>query len=103
MAGARPEQAVLTRDTDMTKTAETRCVIENMLDGLNDHRIADIGEFCDDSFRWIGNQGCGTKTRLRDFQEDWQKFFQATFSDKFCVDEGTFLWAIGLLPSVGKR
>jgi cytochrome c553 len=45
MAGARPEQAILTRETDMTKTEETRRVIENMVDGLNDHRIADIGEF----------------------------------------------------------
>ena len=45
MAGARPEQAILTRDTDMTKTAATRSVIENMVDGLNDHRISDIGEF----------------------------------------------------------
>jgi len=45
MAGARPEQAILTRDTDMTKTSATRSVIENMVDGLNDHRISDIGEF----------------------------------------------------------
>ena len=71
MAGARPEQTVLTRDTDMTKTAQTRCVIEKMVDGFNDYRIADIGEFFDASFRWIGNQGSGTKNRLRDFQEDW--------------------------------
>ena len=33
MAGARPEQAALTRDTDMSKTAETRRVIEGMVDG----------------------------------------------------------------------
>ena len=45
MSGARPEQAVLTRDTDMSKTEETRAVIEGMVDGLNDHRIDDIGAF----------------------------------------------------------
>ncbi|MCH2555386.1 MAG: polyketide cyclase, partial [SAR116 cluster bacterium] len=28
MAGVRPEQAALTRDTDMSKTDETRRVIE---------------------------------------------------------------------------
>ena len=61
MSGARPEQAVLTRDTDMSKTAETRAVIEGMVDGLNDHRIDDIGEFFTQGFRWMGNQGCGTK------------------------------------------
>merc|ERR1712038_1629045 len=54
--GSRPEQAVLTRDTDMSKTEETRKVIEGMVDGLNDHRIADIGEFFSDGFRWMGHQ-----------------------------------------------
>ena len=87
MSGARPEQAVLSRDTDMSKTAETRAVIETMVDGLNDHRIADIGEFFSESFRWMGNQGCGTKQGLREFQDNWQKPFQAAFSDKVCVDE----------------
>ena len=87
MSGARPEQAVLSRDTDLSKTEETRAVIEGMVDGLNDHRIADIGEFFSESFRWMGNQGCGHKEGLREFQENWQKPFQAAFSDKVCVDE----------------
>lgn len=87
MSGKRPEQAVLTRGTDLSKTAETRAVIESMVDGLNDHRIDDIGQFFSESFRWMGNQGCGTKTGLRDFQNNWQRPFQAAFSDKVCVDE----------------
>ena len=87
MKGARPEQAQLTRNTDMTKTAETQRVIESMVDGLNDHRIDDIGEFFASSFRWIGNFGCGTKRNLREFQDNWQKPFQAAFSDKVCIDE----------------
>lgn len=87
MAGARPEQAVLTRDTDMSKTDETRAVIEGMVDGLNDHRIADIGEFFASNFRWMGNQGCGNKEGLQAFQDNWQKPFQAAFSDKVCIDE----------------
>ncbi|MBC6438322.1 MAG: ester cyclase [Rhodobacteraceae bacterium] len=87
MKGSRPEQAVLTRDTDMGRTEETRAVIEGMVDGLNDHRIADIGEFFSESVRWMGNRGCGTKTGLRAFQEHWQKPFQAAFSDKVCIDE----------------
>ncbi|SEK02409.1 Predicted ester cyclase [Cribrihabitans marinus] len=87
MKGIRPEQAVLSRDTDMTKTDETRQVIESMVDGLNDHRIADIGEFFAEGFRWRGNYGCGTKTGLREFQDNWQRPFQAAFSDKVCIDE----------------
>lgn len=87
MKGSRPEQAVLSRDTDMTKTAATRAVIEGMVDGLNDHRIDDIGQFFAEGFRWMGNQGCGTKVGLQQFQDNWQRPFQAAFRDKVCIDE----------------
>ena len=87
MAGARPEQAALTRGTDMSKTDKTRAVIEGMVDGLNDHRINDIGDFFAEGFRWMGNTGCGTKTGLKEFQDNWQRPFQAAFSDKVCIDE----------------
>lgn len=87
MSGSRPEQAVLSCDADLTKTEATRAVIEGMVDGLNDHRIADIGEFFAEGFTWRGNAGCGTKKGLRAFQDNWQKPFQAAFSDKTCVDE----------------
>ena len=87
MKGSRPEQAVLTRDTDLSKTDETRRVIETMVDGLNDHRIDDIGDFFADGFRWMGNRGCGTKNGLKEFQDNWQRPFQAAFSDKICIDE----------------
>ena len=87
MKGSRPEQAELTRNTDMTKTADTQRVIESMVDGLNDHRINDIGEFFASGFRWMGNFGCGTKGNLREFQDNWQKPFKAAFSDKVCIDE----------------
>ena len=87
MSGARPKQAYLSKDTDMSKTEETRAVIENMVDGLNDHRIVDIGEFFNESFRWMGNTGCGTKDGIRAFQDNWQKPFQAAFSEKVCIDE----------------
>ncbi|MEN8709415.1 MAG: ester cyclase [Paracoccaceae bacterium] len=87
MKGARPEQAALTRDTDLSKTDATRAVIEGMVDGLNDHRIDDIGAFFAQSFRWMGNFGCGTKNGLQEFQDNWQRPFQAAFSDKVCIDE----------------
>ena len=87
MKGSRPEQAVLTRDTDLAKTGRTKEVIEAMVDGLNDHRIDDIEEFFARNFTWRGNQGCGTKRGLRQFQENWQRPFQAAFSNKVCIDE----------------
>ena len=35
MKGSRPEQAALSKNTDLSKTDETRRVIEDMVDGLN--------------------------------------------------------------------
>ena len=98
MTGVRPEQAVLSRDTDLSQTDETRRVIEGMVDGLNDHRIDDIGAFFAENFRWMGNAGCGTKTGLKEFQDNWQRPFQAAFSDKVCIDEARLYmgeWAAG--------
>jgi len=87
LSGKRPEQAVMTKGADLSRTDETRMVIEQMVDGLNDHRIEDIGEYFADGFRWMGNYGCGIKNGLREFQENWQKPFQAAFSEKVCIDE----------------
>ena len=87
MKGSRPNQAELTKNNDLSKTKKTQEVIESMVDGLNDHRIEDIGEFFSKNFRWMGNFGCGTKSGLKEFQDNWQKPFQKAFSDKVCIDE----------------
>jgi predicted ester cyclase len=83
----RPAQAELTRNNDLSKTEETLGVIDAMVDGLNDHDIEGMGRFFAETFRWMGNAGCGTKHGLREFQENWQRPFQAAFSDKVCIDE----------------
>ena len=119
MAGARPEQAALTRDADPSKTEETRRVIEGMVDGLNDHRIGDMDEFFAEGFRWMGNYGCGTKEGLAAFQRNWQRPFLAAFGDKVCIDEARLFmgeWAAAFgrqeathtgpfmgIPATGKR
>lgn len=119
MPGARPEQAALTKHNDRTKTEDTRRVVEGMVDGLNDHVIDGIGAFFAESFRWMGNAGCGTKNGLREFQDNWQRPFQAAFSDKVCIDEarlaeGEWMAAFGRqeathsgefmgIPATGKR
>ena len=82
-----PVQGALTRDNDVERTDETRAVIEAMVDGLNDHRIKGMSAYFAEDFRWMGNAGCGTKNGLREFQDNWQKPFQAAFSDKVCIDE----------------
>jgi predicted ester cyclase len=87
MKGSRPEQAVLTKNNDISKTDDTRNVVSSMVDGLNDHEINGMGAFFATTFRWMGNAGCGTKNGLKEFQDNWQKPFQAAFSDKVCIDE----------------
>ncbi len=87
MSGARPQQGALTADNDLTKTGETLSVIDAMVDGLNDHGIDTMGQFFAESFRWMGNAGCGFKNGLQEFQDNWQRPFQAAFSDKVCIDE----------------
>ena len=63
----RPEQGALTADNDLTKTDETLHVIDSMVDGLNDHDIDNMGRFFSESFRWMGNAGCGFKDNLKEF------------------------------------
>jgi predicted ester cyclase len=87
MKGSRPEQAVLTKNNDVSKTAQTRKVVTSMVDGLNDHEIDGMGAFFAATFRWMGNAGCGTKHGLKEFQDNWQRPLQAAFSDKVCIDE----------------
>ena len=65
MKGSRPPQSKLTKDNDLSNTEETRRVVEAMVDGLNDHEIECMEKFFSDSFRWIGNAGCGFKKGLR--------------------------------------
>ena len=87
MKRSRPEQGALTEKNDLSKTGETRRVVERMVDGLNDHEIDGMGEFFHQDFRWIGNAGCGVKNGLKAFQDNWQRPFQAAFSEKVCIDE----------------
>lgn len=44
MKGSRPEQAALTRGTNMTKTEATRAVIESMLDATVEALLSRIEE-----------------------------------------------------------
>ena len=119
MKGSRPVQGALTEKNDLSKTDETRRVVERMVDGLNNHEIDGMGEFFHQNFRWIGNAGCGLKEGLKAFQEHWQRPFQQAFSDKVCIDEarlaeGEWMAAFGRqeathsgefmgIPPTGKR
>lgn len=86
MNKTRPEQGLLTKDNRLDKTDDTLATIDAMVNGLNDHDIENMSRFFGASFRWIGNVGCGVKNGLKEFQDNWQRPFQAAFSDKVCID-----------------
>ena len=116
---SKPVQAALTRNNDLSKTDATRQVIEAMVDGLNHHQINAMAAFFHPKFRWMGNAGCGVKRGLKKFQDNWQRPFQAAFSDKVAVDEARLVigeWAASFgaqyavhsgefmgIPPTGKR
>jgi hypothetical protein len=90
-------------DNNLSKTEETRRVVASMVDALNDHDISGMGRFFTETFRWMGNAGCGTKNSLKEFQDNWQRPFQAAFSDKVCIDEARIAEGEWMPPSAGKR
>ncbi|MEY2776315.1 MAG: hypothetical protein RLY30_413 [Pseudomonadota bacterium] len=87
VARARPVQSRLTEGNDLTKTEASLEAVAQMVDGLNDHDIDGMGRFFHEGFVWRGNAGCGIKHGLREFQNNWQRPFQAAFSEKVCIDE----------------
>ncbi|MEO0497515.1 MAG: ester cyclase [Pseudomonadota bacterium] len=36
----------------------------------------------DENFRWMGNQGCGTKPNLQAFRDNWQLPIRAAFTER---------------------
>ena len=81
------QQGRLTKNNDLTKTKETKQVIDAMVKALNNHEIDTMDKYFHRSFRWLGNAGCGVKNGLKAFQDGWQKPFQAAFSNKVATDE----------------
>ena len=103
MRGARPEQGALTRDNDLSKTGDTKRVVEGMVDGLNDHVIDGMGVYFAPNFRWMGNAGCGTKTGLREVCVDEARLVQGEWMAAFGRQEATHSGEFMGIAPTGKR
>ena len=81
----------LSAEEHQKKSNETLAVIRNMENALAENSNA-MSDFFHDSFRWIGNYGCGTKNGLQAFRDNWQLPLRAAFTereyktDKFLAD-----------------
>ncbi len=73
------------------KSQQTLDVVKAMEEALGTNSNTMEKHFHKD-FRWMGNQGCGTKNNLQEFRNNWQLPLRAAFTDrmyktdKFLVD-----------------
>ena len=67
--------------TPIEQAEATRQVILRMEVALSENSNDMAAHFHDD-FRWMGNQGCGTKDGLEAFRNNWQLPLRAGFTDR---------------------
>lgn len=68
------------------QTDETRRVILDMEAALGAN-ADNMEDYFHESFRWMGNRGCGTKDGLAAFRAHWQLPFRAAFTDRIYKTE----------------
>ena len=87
------------------KSKKTLEVVKAMEDALAANSNEMATHFHMD-FRWMGNQGCGTKNTLEEFRNNWQLPLRAAFTDRVYKTE-KFLadgeWACLLYTSPSPR
>lgn len=65
-------------------------LVDRMVDALNEHVIDGQEEYWSRDMVWRGPAGIGTKSSLRQFQEEHQRPFLHAFPDKHAYDEVRF-------------
>jgi len=69
------------------KTAASLAAVKRMEDGLAAGEM-DMTPYFTPGFTWRGNQGCGTKNGIAEFQRNWQFPLRAAFTDrKYITDQ----------------
>lgn len=63
------------------KSKETYSVVKAMENALA-AGSNDMGKYFHEEFRWMGNQGCGTKKNLKEFRNNWKLPLRAAFTDR---------------------
>ena len=100
------------------RTAASLAAVKRMELGLAANEM-DMSKYFTEDFVWRGNQGCGTKRGIAEFQRNWQFPLRAAFTDRdyitehFMADsewascfghiEGTHSGPFMGIPATGKR
>ena len=100
------------------RTAASLAAVKRMEFGLAANEM-DMSKYFTEDFVWRGNQGCGTKRGIAEFQRNWQFPLRAAFTDRdyitehFMADsewascfghiEGTHSGPFMGIPATGKR
>ena len=79
------EHGYLTKDNDLSKTEETKRIIDHMVVALEDNGD-NMGDFFHQDFRWMANYGCGFKNNLQEFRNNWQLPLRSAFTDRKYTD-----------------
>jgi predicted ester cyclase len=87
----------LTEGNDLGRSEESLRVVMEMAQALG-RSSNDMAAHFHESFRWMGNVGCGTKHGIGEFRRNWQLPLRAAFSERVYVDEAMFAqgeWVAG--------
>lgn len=68
----------MTRDP---KSQASLDAVKAMEQGLANNEM-DMTKYFTEGFAWRGNQGCGTKNGIKEFQRNWQWPIRAAFTDR---------------------
>ncbi|MEM7735886.1 MAG: ester cyclase [Deinococcota bacterium] len=69
------------------RSQASRRLVAEMVAALNDHVIEGQEAFWHEDMHWYGPAGIGTKTSLKQFQDEHQRPFLHAFSDKTAFDQ----------------
>jgi predicted ester cyclase len=90
----------LTSDNDLSKTDESMSVVVDMTEALQAGSNDMAAHFHED-FRWMANQGCGTKKGIPEFRRNWQLPLRAAFSDRQYFEEaGECVSSFGYIDAI---
>ncbi|UWQ16837.1 ester cyclase [Jannaschia sp. M317] len=64
-----------------TQTAESLAAVKRMEEGLARNEM-DMTKYFHEDFVWRGNQGCGLKKGVEEFQRNWQFPIRAAFTER---------------------